>query len=58
MFQTISGLAAYFSKSSERVNALQDFAAKEFPSVVPTRWNFTSRLTYSETTQKSTYRIF
>jgi hypothetical protein len=57
-FQIISGLAAHFSKSPKRVNALQDFAAKKFPSVAPTRWNFTSRLTNSETPKKSTYRIF
>jgi hypothetical protein len=56
-FQTISGLAAHFSKSSTRVNALQDFVAKKFPSVAP-RWNFTSRLTNSETSKKSNYRIF
>jgi hypothetical protein len=36
-FQNISGLAAHFSKSSKRVNALQDFVAKKFPSVAPTR---------------------
>jgi hypothetical protein len=57
-FQTISALAAHFSKSSKRVNALQDFVAKKFPSVAPTRWNFASRLIKSETTKKSTYRIF
>jgi hypothetical protein len=57
LFQTISGLAAHFSKSSKRVNALQDLVANKFPSVAPTRWNFTSRLT-SETSKKSTYRIF
>jgi hypothetical protein len=45
LFQTISGLAAYFYKSSERANALQDFVAKKYPSVAPTRWNFASRLT-------------
>jgi hypothetical protein len=56
-FQTISGLAAHFSESSKRVNALQDFVAKKFPSVAPTRWNVTSRLTNSETSKKSTYRI-
>jgi hypothetical protein len=55
-FQTISGLAAHFSKS-KRVNALQDFVAKKFPSVAPTGWNFTSCLTNSETSKNSTYRI-
>jgi hypothetical protein len=48
-FHTISGLAAHLSKSSKRVNALQDFVAKKFLSVAPIRWNFTSRLTNSET---------
>jgi hypothetical protein len=59
-FQTtsLSGLAAHFSKSSKIVSALQDFVAKKFLSVAPTRWNFTSRLTDSETAKKSTYRIF
>jgi hypothetical protein len=42
-------LAAHFSKSSKRVNVLQDFVAKKCPSAAPTRWNFTSRLTNSET---------
>jgi hypothetical protein len=57
-FQTISGMAAHFSKSPKRVNALQDFVAKKFPSVAPTRWNFTSRLTNSETSKNLTYRNF
>jgi hypothetical protein len=57
-FQTISGLEAHFSKSLKRVNALQDLVAKKFPSVAPTRWNFTSRLTNSETSKNSTYGIF
>jgi hypothetical protein len=57
-FRTISGLAAHFSKSSKRVNALQDFVAKKCPSVAPTRWTFTSRLTNSETPKNSTYQNF
>jgi hypothetical protein len=57
-FQTISGFAAHFSKSSKRVNALQDFVTNKFPSVSPTKWNFTSPLTNSETSKNSTYRIF
>jgi hypothetical protein len=56
-FQTISELAAHFSKSSKRVNAFQDFVAKKFPSVAPTRWNYTSSLTNSETSKKPIYRI-
>jgi hypothetical protein len=51
-------MAAHFSKSSKRANTLQDFVAKKFPSVARTRWNFTSRLTSSKTSKKSTYRIF
>lgn len=43
-FQTLSGLAAFFSKSSKRVHALQEFVARKLPTVAPTRWNFTSRL--------------
>ncbi|KAL4154101.1 hypothetical protein QTP88_001934 [Uroleucon formosanum] len=43
-FQTMSGLAAFFSKSSKRTNVLQNFVKRKLPSVAPTRWNFTSRL--------------
>lgn len=49
-FQTLGGLAAFFSKSSKRVHALQQFVARKLPTVAPTRWNFTSRL--SNTVQK------
>lgn len=44
-FQTLTGLSAFFSKSSKRVNALQEFIQRKLPSIAPTRWNFTSRLT-------------
>lgn len=43
-FQTMSGLAAFFSKSSKRTYVLQNFVKRKLPSVAPTRWNFTSRL--------------
>lgn len=43
-FQTLSGLAAFFSKSPKRTHALKDFVGKKLPKVAPTRWNFTSRL--------------
>lgn len=49
-FQTLNGLSAFFSKSSKRINALQEFVARRLPSVTPTRWNYTSRL--SNTVQK------
>ena len=52
-FQTLSGLAAFFSKSSKRVHALQEFVSRLLPSAAPTKWNFTSRL--SNTLQ--TYRL-
>ena len=43
-FQTLNGVAAFFPKSSKRTAALSEFCAKKMPSVAPTRWNFTSRL--------------
>lgn len=43
-FQTISGLAAFFSKSSKRTYVLQNSVKRKLPSIAPTRWNFTSRL--------------
>lgn len=43
-FQTLSGLPAFFSKSSKRTIALEEFVQRKLPSVAPTRWNFTSRL--------------
>ena len=43
-FQTLSGLASFFSKSSKRVHALQEYITRRLPTVTPTRWNFTSHL--------------
>ena len=43
-FQTLSGLATFFSKSTKRTYALKQFVQKKLPSVAPTRWNFSSRL--------------
>ena len=43
-FQTLSGLAAFFTKSSKRTHALKEFVNRRLPTVAPTRWNFTSRL--------------
>jgi hypothetical protein len=43
-FQTLSGLATFFSKSTKRTYALKQFLQKKLPSVAPTRWNFSSRL--------------
>ena len=46
-FQTLSGLSAFFSKSSKRTYALHEFVQKKLPTVAPTRWNFTSRLCHT-----------
>lgn len=43
-FITLSGLSSFFSKSTKRVNALDQIVKKRFPSVAPTRWNYNSRL--------------
>lgn len=43
-FMTLSGFAAFFSKSSKRTHALEQEVKKRFPSVAPTRWNYNSRL--------------
>nr|XP_018913349.1 PREDICTED: zinc finger MYM-type protein 1-like [Bemisia tabaci] len=43
-FKTLSGIPKFFSKSSKRSFALQDFMSRKLPSVAPTRWNFMSRL--------------
>lgn len=46
-FQTLNGLAAFFSKSTKRTHLLKDYLDKKLPSVAPTRWNFTSRLVHT-----------
>lgn len=46
-FQTLSGLSSFFSKSSKRTCALQEFVQKRLPSLAPTRWNFSSRLVHT-----------
>lgn len=46
-FQTLSGLPSFFSKSSRRSFALEEFVQKKLPSVAPTRWNFSSRLVHT-----------
>ena len=44
-FKSLNGLTAFFSRSSKRVHELQQFISRKLPSVAPTRWNFTSRIT-------------
>ena len=44
-FKSLNGLTAFFSRSSKRVRELQQFISRKLPSVAPTRWNFTSRIT-------------
>ena len=44
-FKSLNGLIAFFSRSSKRVHELQQFISRKLPSVAPTRWNFTSRIT-------------
>ena len=44
-FKSLNGLTAVFSRSSKRVHELQQFISRKLPSVAPTRWNFTSRIT-------------
>lgn len=43
-FSTLSGLAAFFSKSSKRTLALDLEVHKRLPKVAPTRWNYNGRL--------------
>lgn len=43
-FQTLSGLAAFFSKSSKRSTALDQEVHKRLPRVAPTRWSYNGRL--------------
>lgn len=43
-FSTLSGLAAFFSKSSKRTRALDEEVHKRLPRVAPTRWNYNGRL--------------
>jgi len=43
-FITLSGLSSFFSKSTKRVNALDQVVKKRFPSVALTRWNYNSKL--------------
>ncbi|CAH1110586.1 unnamed protein product [Psylliodes chrysocephalus] len=43
-FQTLSGLAAFFSKSSKRAAALDKLVQKRLPKVASTRWIYTGRL--------------
>jgi hypothetical protein len=43
-FSTLSGLAAFFSRSPKRSQELKTFMDRKLPAVAPTRWVFTSRL--------------
>lgn len=43
-FVTLSGMAAFFSKSTKRTQALDTIVHKRLPKVAPTRWNYNGRL--------------
>ncbi|KAJ4446703.1 hypothetical protein ANN_13400 [Periplaneta americana] len=43
-FSTLSGIAAFFSRSPKRTKFLDAFLQRRLPSVAPTRWNYTKRL--------------
>lgn len=43
-FQTLSGFASFFSKSSKRSAALDEVVKRRFPTAAPTRWKYNSRL--------------
>ncbi|XP_055017683.1 zinc finger MYM-type protein 1-like [Boleophthalmus pectinirostris] len=40
----VNGLAAFFSRSPKRTKLLDNICKRRFPQVVPTRWQYTSRL--------------
>ena len=43
-FNSLSGILAFFSKSSQRMSVLEDiYAGQKVPSLSITRWNFKSR---------------
>jgi hypothetical protein len=43
-FQSLTGFASFFSKSTKRSYALDQEIKKRFPAVAPTRWNYNSRV--------------
>ncbi|CAH0393437.1 unnamed protein product [Bemisia tabaci] len=43
-FKTLSGIPKFFSKSSKRSFALQDFMSRKLPSMASIQWNFMQRL--------------
>nr|CAH7743193.1 unnamed protein product [Callosobruchus chinensis] len=43
-FQTLSGLAAFFSKSTKRASALDKLVQRRFPTLATTRWIYAGRL--------------
>lgn len=43
-FATISGISAFFSKSTKRTNILDSICGRRIPRNVQTRWNFNSRI--------------
>ncbi|KAJ4426223.1 hypothetical protein ANN_27034 [Periplaneta americana] len=42
-FITLTGFGTFFSKSTKRTEALDTEIRKRFPSLAPTRWNYSSR---------------
>ena len=43
-FAHLSGLSAFFSRSSKRTQLLDDICQRRLPRVAPTRWQYNSRL--------------
>ena len=43
-FSTLSGIAAFFSRSTKRTKFLEEFLKRRLPHVSPTRWAYSSRL--------------
>ncbi len=43
-FASLSGFAAFFSKSTKRTSFLESAGCSRLPRNAPTRWNFTSRI--------------
>lgn len=46
-FQTLSGLSAFFTRSSKRTVFLDEFVKSRLPKVSPTRWIYHSRLVHT-----------
>ena len=56
-FATLTGLAAFFSKSPKRSKYLDEFLGRRLPHVCPTRWNYSSRLVNTIHEKKEELRL-